>query len=633
MPESRRVLVVEDEEGIAIHLTFLLNRMNCEPVGVVAFGEEAVEQAGQLHPDLVLMDVHLAGKMDGTEAARLIHQEYGTPIIFLSALAGEQVLNDAQESDPYAYLVKPIQEPDLRAAIDVALYKNRMEARLRDSERRYRMLFETMTSAFALGEVAWDGDGHAVDYHVLAVNPAFEQMTGIREGRLDGGMLNRLFSPETAQSLITRIGRVAREGSSDHFEISLATLDRDLNITLYSPQPGQVAAIIEDISERRRSEKQLRESYARQESNLKRITILRNIDQSITTHTDQASMAEAILSEIVTPGEIDAAVLFLPNTPGPGRVRGTGPLSQLRLAGLAGMPEALLDSSVLNWQMINANHVFATRQPLYLNDLRFDSHPGAQALNRMAGFNSSSVLPLATRGQVKGVLQFLHRQTMASDLDGQTFLQSLALQAAIGIDHVEMLENLQRSNRELVHAYEETIRGWAQALELRDLETRGHADRVEVLTQKLAETMGIREPDLTHIRHGALLHDVGKMAIPDQILRKTGKLSDEEWVTMRLHTTKAYEMLYPIEYLRPALDVVYSHHEKWDGTGYPRGLKGEEIPLMARIFAVVDVWDALTSDRKYRLAWPPQEARNYIIQQSGKHFDPRVVEAFLKIID
>ena len=282
--------------------------------------------------------------------------------------------------------------------------------------------------------------------------------------------------------------------------------------------------------------------------------------------------------------------------------------------------------------MINANRVFTTREPLYLNDLRLDIHPGAQALYRLGGFYASTLLPLVTREQVKGVLQFLHRQLITDDLDRQTFLQSLALQTAIGVDHVEMLENLKRSNRELVHAYEETIRGWAQALELRDLETRGHADRVEVLTLKLAETMGLREPDLTHIRHGALLHDVGKMAIPDQILRKTGTLSEEEWVTMRLHTTKAYEMLYPIEYLRPALDVVYSHHEKWDGTGYPRGLKGESIPLSARIFAVVDVWDALTTDRKYRLAWPPQEARNYIIQQSGKHFDPQVVEAFLKII-
>lgn len=632
MAESRRVLIVEDEEGIAIHLSSLLKRMNCEPVGMVTFGEEAVEQAGRLHPDLVLMDIHLAGKMDGTEAARLIHQEYGTPIIFLSALTGERVLNQAEESEPFAYLIKPIQEPDLRAAIDVALYKHRMEARLRDSERRYRMLFETMTSAFALGEVTCDDDGHPIDYHILAVNPAFEQMTGIHEGRLDGGMLNKALPSEAAQALIARFGRVAQEGGSDHFEVTLPALDRSLNFTIYSPQPGQFAAIIEDISDRRHSEKQLRESYTRQERTLKRMTILRNIDQSITTHTSQASMAEAILSEIVTPGEIDAAVLFLPNTSGPGRVRGTGPLSQLRLAGLAGVPEALLDSSVLNWQMINANHVFTTHQPLYLNDLSLDSHPGAQMLNRLAGFKSSSVLPLAARGQVKGVLQFLHRQAITTDLDGQTFLQSLALQTAIGIDHVEMLENLQRSNRELVHAYEETIKGWAQALELRDLETRGHADRVEVLTEKLAVAMGIQEPELTHIRHGALLHDVGKMAIPDQILRKTGKLSDEEWVTMRLHTTKAYEMLYPIEYLRPALDVVYSHHEKWDGTGYPRGLKGEEIPLSARIFAVVDVWDALTSDRKYRLAWPPQEARNYIIQQSGKHFDPHVVEVFLKIM-
>lgn len=634
MSESRRVLVVEDEEGIAIHLAFLLKRMNCQPLGMVAFGEQAVEQTRQLKPDLVLMDVNLAGKMSGTEAARLIHQEFGTPIIFLSALTDEKVVADAQDSEPYGYLIKPVKEPDLRAAIDIALYKNRLEARLRESERRYRMMFEGMTNGFSLGEVICDDGGLPVDYHFLAINPAFEKMTGISPDHLDGSAsLKKSLSGKTGQALIERFGRVALNGGSEHFEVHLNNIDRDLNITAYSPLPGQFAAILEDITERRRAEKQLRESYSRQERSLKRMTVLRNIDQSITTHSDQGSMASAILSEIVASGEIDAALLFAPNLPGPGRVRGTGSLSQLRLAGLAGLPESTLDSAVLNWQMVNANHVYNTSQPLYLNDLGLDSHPGAQALHHQSGFNSSSVLPLATRGQVKGVLLFLHRQVMTNDLDGQTFLQSLALQTAIGIDHVEMLENLKRSNRELVHAYEETIKGWAQALELRDLETRGHADRVEQLTQRLAEAMGMREPDLTHIKRGALLHDVGKMAIPDHILRKTGKLSEEEWVTMRLHTTKAYEMLYPIEYLRPSLDVVLSHHERWDGTGYPRGLQGEDIPLPARIFAVVDVWDALTSDRKYRLAWPRQEARNYIIQQSGKHFDPNVVEAFLKIIE
>jgi len=143
----------------------------------------------------------------------------------------------------------------------------------------------------------------------------------------------------------------------------------------------------------------------------------------------------------------------------------------------------------------------------------------------------------------------------------------------------------------------------------------------------------VSEVELVHVRRGALLHDMGKLGIPDSILLKPGKLTDEEWVIMRKHPSYAYEMLSPITYLRPALDIPHGHHEKWDGSGYPRGFKGEQIPLAARIFAVVDVWDALCSDRPYRRAWPEEEVREYISSTSGTHFDPRVVEAFLNMIE
>jgi HD-GYP domain-containing protein (c-di-GMP phosphodiesterase class II) len=148
----------------------------------------------------------------------------------------------------------------------------------------------------------------------------------------------------------------------------------------------------------------------------------------------------------------------------------------------------------------------------------------------------------------------------------------------------------------------------------------------------MAKAFGIQENELTHIRHGALLHDMGKLGIPDSILQKPDQLTNEEWVVMRKHPQLAYELLYPIEYLRPALDIPYSHHEKWDGTGYPRGLKGEEIPLSARIFAIVDVWDAITSDRPYRPAYTIDQALSHIREQSGKHFDPQVVDVFFKLV-
>ena len=141
----------------------------------------------------------------------------------------------------------------------------------------------------------------------------------------------------------------------------------------------------------------------------------------------------------------------------------------------------------------------------------------------------------------------------------------------------------------------------------------------------------MNEDELLQVRRGSLLHDMGKLGVPDHILHKPGSLTDEEWAVMKKHPQLAHDMLYPIEYLRPALEIPYCHHEKWDGTGYPRGMKGDDIPVSARLFAIVDVWDALTSDRPYRSAWTKEKALAHIKEQSGKHFDPAVVDLFLKI--
>ena len=209
------------------------------------------------------------------------------------------------------------------------------------------------------------------------------------------------------------------------------------------------------------------------------------------------------------------------------------------------------------------------------------------------------------------------------------FLKALAAQAAIAIDNVTLFDNLQRSNTELAQAYDATIEGWSRALELRDNETEGHTQRVAALTVKLARLFGLSDAELVQVRWGALLHDIGKMGIPDGILLKHDTLTEAEWVVMKKHTVFAYEMLSPIRYLRSALDIPYAHHEKWDGTGYPLGLKGEQIPLVARIFAVVDVWDALRSDRLYRTSWSVEKVREHLRSLAGTHFDPHVVKVCL----
>src|SRR5579864_76971 len=246
-------------------------------------------------------------------------------------------------------------------------------------------------------------------------------------------------------------------------------------------------------------------------------------------------------------------------------------------------------------------------------------------------FVACYAVPLIAKGQIRGVLEAYHHGPLAPEPEWLEFLEAIAGQTAIAVENGTILEDLQRTYVELALAYDGTIEGWSRALDLRDNETEGHTKRVTDFALQLARQLNVSTAEFTHLRRGALLRDIGKMGIPDKILLKPGPLTDEEWVIMRRHPVYAHELLSTIPYLRPALDIPYCHHEKWDGTGYPRGLKGEQIPLVARIFAVVDVWDALRSDRPYRKAWTSARAQEYIREQSGTHFDPKVVDAFLKM--
>ena len=249
------------------------------------------------------------------------------------------------------------------------------------------------------------------------------------------------------------------------------------------------------------------------------------------------------------------------------------------------------------------------------------------------GFVTYFGTPLIAKGQVSGVLEVFHRSPFIPDQDWLNFLEVLAGQVAIAVDSASLFTDLQHSNTELFNAYDSTIEGWSHALDLRDKETEGHTLRVTEMTMKLTHAAGMTEAELVHVRRGALLHDIGKMGVPDNILLKPDKLTDEEWVAMRKHPTFAFELLSPIAYLRPALDIPYCHHEKWDGSGYPRGLKGEQIPLAARLFAIVDVWDALRSDRPYRKSWSKEKVIEHIKSLSGTHFEPKAVELFLNMMN
>ncbi len=263
-------------------------------------------------------------------------------------------------------------------------------------------------------------------------------------------------------------------------------------------------------------------------------------------------------------------------------------------------------------------------------DPRFERQLSVVAHN----LRSIICVPLKLKEEIIGVIFVDSRMHSGlfdkSDLE---LLSAFANQAAVAIDNARMIEDLEKVNQELRIAYDETIRGWALALELRDRETEGHTQRVTDLTLRLAEKLGVPEEEMEHIRRGALLHDIGKMAIPDMVLLKQGEFNLTERKFMELHPEIAKDMLENIEFLHPAMDIPYYHHEKWDGSGYPKNLRGEEIPFAARIFAVADVWDALTSQRPYRPPIDPDKVRNFIHEKSGTHFDPKVVEAFLEMDD
>ncbi len=356
---------------------------------------------------------------------------------------------------------------------------------------------------------------------------------------------------------------------------------------------------------------------------LKFVQALRSIDHAIASSLDLRVTFGVVLDEVTTRLNMDAAAILLlnPHT------------LMLEYAAWRGFRTGAIERVSLRLGEGYAGRAALERRTIYIPCLQEAERDPVQApLLADEGFVTYYAAPLIAKGQIQGVLEVCHRSPVDPDGEWLQFLETLAGQAAIAIDNAALVNQLQRSHLELVLAYDATIEGWARALDLRDKETEGHSQRVTEMTLRLARALGMKEEELVHVRRGALLHDIGKMGVPDSILLKPGPLTPEEWEIMRRHPEYAYEMLSPIAYLRPALDIPYCHHEKWDGTGYPRGLKGEQIPLAARILAVVDVWDALSSDRPYRPAWPPEKVRAYLKNEAGKHFDPRVVEAFLEIL-
>jgi GAF domain-containing protein len=385
------------------------------------------------------------------------------------------------------------------------------------------------------------------------------------------------------------------------------------------PTEARLAQTIAEMAGNAIQRAQLYEQTARQ---VQRLNALHTIDMAISSTPDLRVTLNILLDQALVQLDADAACVHVRDHHSQllECVVGQGfrytPYSAYRLP--AG--ESYATAAILEQRIVQHANLAAIADP------RAD-------LCRAEGFVTYYAAPLITKGQLQGVLEIFYRSPHQPTTEWLGFLETLAGQAAIAIELANSVSDLQRSNLELGIAYDSTIEAWSRLLDLHDHETEGHTQRVAELAVRLARAAGIPESEIVHLRRGALLHDIGKIAVPDHILQKKGKLTPQETDAMQRHPQYAYEVLSSIEYLHNALDIPYCHHEKWDGTGYPRGLKGEAIPLAARIFAIVDVWDALRSPRPYREAWDRARACEYMRAQAGKYFDPHLVETFLRLIE
>ncbi|MCL5428484.1 MAG: GAF domain-containing protein [Chloroflexi bacterium] len=362
--------------------------------------------------------------------------------------------------------------------------------------------------------------------------------------------------------------------------------------------------------------------HKKTEQQLSQFKALSEIDRAILSSLDLKYNLKLLTENVVQQLGVDAAAVML-----------LDPILQtFKYVQGAGFRTQAFEGQQVELGAAYAGKVAVERKIIHVDQLQVE-HDNPQLADALAseGFASYYGIPLIAKGELRGVLEIYHRSALGPDEEWFDLLNSLATRAALAIDTIMMLDNLERSHQDLVLSYDATIEGWSRALDLRDQETEGHSQRVAELALEVAKGMGLSAAQLVHFRRGALLHDIGKMGVPDHILFKPGKLTDEDWKIMKQHTVFARDMLRGISYLKDALEIPYSHHERWDGSGYPLGLKGEEIPLAARIFAVADVYDALTSDRPYRKAWTKEQATAYIQEQSGKHFDSNVVQTFFKL--
>jgi len=520
-----------------------------------------------------------------------------------------------------SFITKTANNVNFGAIIRDITVRKRAEEALHESEERHRIISELISDYVYILRLE-PGNTPALEW----VSGSFERITGYSAAEVEvlGGPValapledasiyrsnfERLMQGET---VINEMRTISKGGETRWVQSYLRPIWDDERKRIV-----RVFGAAQDITGRKQAEGKIRLQFDRMRA-------LRAIDLAISGSMDMRMSLEILLGEALSQLGADAAAVLLlnPNDPTLEYFAGKG----FRAAAIHQTRIRLGDGL--------AGRVGLERKVLHVPNLAEAREQFKRAgLLREEEFVEYVGVPLVAKGALKGVLEIFQRSPLEADREWMNYLETLSGQAAIAIDNAQLFDTMQRSNLELFAAYDATIEGWSRAMDLRDKETEGHTQRVTKLSVQLAEKMGLERQELIHLRRGALLHDIGKLGVPDHILLKPGKLTEEEWALMKQHPVFAFEMLKPIQYLQPALDIPYCHHEKWDGSGYPRGLKEEMIPIAARIFAIADVYDALTSERPYREAWSKEAAIQHIRSERGKHFDPKVVDTFVAFME
>jgi len=591
---------------------------------VVSTAEEMLDRVSQRNGlydyDAILIDYHLPGPSIIEQIKNLREQKLDTPVIVITGLGSEEAAVDVLKLSKTDYVVKTsgylMRLPVILENAHHLVMLQREQEALRKSEERFRLLAENAVDVIFRIKIS-------APIRIEYISPAAERVSGftLEEIYSDPLILVRNSLNTSDPQAFTKWAE-----NMDMPMINLPFLRKDgrkiwleLRCTIIKDSQGQnefMEGIGRDITQRIQSEQQLREQ-------MERINALHQIDKAITSSFDLRVTYQVLLDQLRQVLHVDAASVL----------QFESDLIQYQY--LTGLGFKTLESNLRTAFRHSPlpSEAVATKKTTQINLGSGQTFsPALTDILSTEKFVKYIATPMVIKGQIKGVLEIYHKSELEPTREWINFLEALAQQAAIALDNSQNFMELQKSQSVLLQAYDDTLMGWANFLDLRDKETEGHTVRVLERTMRAAQRLGVREEDMEHLRRGVLLHDIGKVGVPDHILNKPGPLTDEEWVIMKKHPEYAYQMLAPIGFLKQALDVPYCHHEKWDGTGYPRNLKGKEIPFTARIFTVFDVFDALTSERIYNKPRSKDDAITYIRENAGIIFDPDIIDICIDVI-